>query len=184
MPGVAERLLRLRTLLPGADVSAMVAQRPELFLKTPVRMRLLGVSGCAKLDFGHALLSGGSRRGHASVSMSHRPSPSSCTLVQMPQLEASIASLHRHLPGVAVGPLVEREPMLLRANVEALLAEVERLMPVRTPGRSRIQACKCVLRSSMWFTLVRTTILGHPRQPLVPPYCKATRYPTTCCLPT
>ncbi|KIZ02270.1 hypothetical protein MNEG_5684, partial [Monoraphidium neglectum] len=34
-PAVATRLLQLRALLPGADVSAVVAQRPELFLKTP-----------------------------------------------------------------------------------------------------------------------------------------------------
>jgi hypothetical protein len=36
LPAVASRLLALRALLPGADVSAMVARAPELLLKTPV----------------------------------------------------------------------------------------------------------------------------------------------------
>lgn len=39
LPGLAERLLALRALLPGADVSAMAAQAPELLLTTPVRAR-------------------------------------------------------------------------------------------------------------------------------------------------
>lgn len=86
MPGVASRLLRLRALLPGADVSAMVAQVPELLLKTP-----------------------------------------------MPELEAAIASLGENLPGVSIGHLVEREPMLLRADVKQLLSEVGRLMPGKDP---------------------------------------------------
>jgi len=87
LPGVARRLLQLRELLPGADVSGMVARAPELLLRTPID-----------------------------------------------DLSSAVAALVDNLPGVSVGPLVEREPMLLRADVKRLIAEVERLMPVRVVG--------------------------------------------------
>lgn len=57
----------------------------------------------------------------------------------MPRLEAAVNGLAEALPGVAVGPLVAREPALLRvADANALLDEARRLMPVRgAEGRAR-----------------------------------------------
>jgi hypothetical protein len=55
-------------------------------------------------------------------------------ILQMEALSASVASLGRNLPGVALGPLVEKEPMLLRVDAAKLVAEIRRLMPVSQLG--------------------------------------------------
>jgi hypothetical protein len=127
MPGVAARLLELRSLLPGADVSAIVAQRPELLLRTPVGR---AVKRGSKRSPMQSAAAGGTPPRPLSPTL---PPPSSHPppAAQMADLRAAVEALARHLPGVAVGPLVAREPLLLRADVAQLLAEVQRLMPVR-----------------------------------------------------
>lgn len=138
LPGVASRLLQLRELLPGADVSAAAAKCPELLLLTPVRVCVWGGGGGSTHLFRPPTCSQAHTRKHTTHNTRTRARP------QIERLEAAVARLGEAMPGVAVGPLVEREPAVLRADMAKVLAEARRLMPVRAERPKHPPPRRCV----------------------------------------
>lgn len=128
LPAVTQRILALRALLPSIDLSALLVQYPW----------------CAALSFEGEAVLGCKRRVSqppGARERSHAPPPrSSCTphrlltRLEPEQVGAALDRLTAVLPpNIDAGALVAAEPMLLLANVGAVLAEIERLLPGRDP---------------------------------------------------
>lgn len=86
LPGLADKLLQLRQMLPRTNASSLVSRFPALVLE-------------------------------------YEPS----------QVQQRLGQLQQQLPGVNLEMLLEKEPMVLRADIPLVLEDIKRLMPSSRP---------------------------------------------------
>lgn len=137
-PALVAKLLAFRELLPTLDLSSVLAAHPQLLLKMdpPALEAQLGELrwGGRLPDGVHLFFGCEPRAGLRALRLEAAATLASPASRRRPALPPRRAAL----PGVDLERVIEREPLLLLADVRAVLAEIKRLLPGRDPVRTLV----------------------------------------------